>query len=117
MVSATHIKNLCEALLTFEFKRLCLFGAIFGECGECGYYRDFGEKPHYPLCPHSPLYKPPREAHLTFEFSVFTFQFVKTADSTERNYMFISLSIDYYNDFSYLCRVLWHLPRNIGDKT
>ena len=67
MVSATHIKNLCEALLTFEFKRLCLFGAIFGECGECGYYRDFGEKPHYPLCPHSPLYKPPCEAHLTFE--------------------------------------------------
>ena len=54
-------------------KRLSLFGAIFGDFGECGYYRDFGEKPHYPhyphypLCPHSPLYQPLCEAHLTFE--------------------------------------------------
>ena len=39
-------------------KRLRLFWAIFGDFGECGYYRDFGEKPHYPLCPHSPLYQP-----------------------------------------------------------
>ena len=39
-------------------KRLCLFVAIFGDFVECGYYRDFGEKPHYPLCPHSPLYQP-----------------------------------------------------------
>ena len=60
-------------LFSFHFKRLCLFGAIFGDFGECGYYRDFGEKPHYPhyphypLCPHSSLYKPPRSAHHTFE--------------------------------------------------
>ena len=28
-----------------------------------------------------------------------------------------NISIDYYNDLYYLCRVLWHLPRNVRDKT
>ena len=58
-------------------KRLRLLGAIFGDFGECGYYRDFGEKPHYPhypLCPHSPLYQPraKRTTLLSSHFSPFT---------------------------------------------
>ena len=49
-------------------KGLRFLGAIFGDFGECGYYRDFGESPIIPSVPIVPFINLSRKRTLPFSF-------------------------------------------------